>query len=69
MEKETGLKGGRKQELGLERTEDRTPDSEQRTIRRVRNQRPELRAMEGGATGVEMSKGDRCHPVPEGCLG
>lgn len=65
MERETGFKGGRRQEMGLERTEGRTPDSKQRKMKRVRNQRPALRAMAGG---VEMSKGGRCHPVPEGAL-
>lgn len=50
MERETGLKGGRRQEMGLERTEGRTPDGKQRKIKRVRNERPALRAMERDAS-------------------
>lgn len=64
-----GLRGGRRQVTGLERTGGRTRDSETGTIKGLRSKDLRSRPCKVVPAGVEMSKGGTCHPVPGGLLG
>lgn len=56
MERETGWRGGRRQEMGLERAAGRTPDSEQKRIRRVRGKTCAQGCAGGAGWGADVQR-------------